>query len=76
MPKDRRAVTVDARPSDEVVTVNQDFSNNLKVNDPNGYMAGRLRETPTRKGNKKWYDSTAIPFMDEDPQADRLNEMI
>ncbi|KAG5450359.1 hypothetical protein CSKR_100786 [Clonorchis sinensis] len=38
-----------------------------------GLVVVGLRETPTRKVNKKWYDSTAIPFMDD---LDNVNESV
>ncbi|TPP66230.1 hypothetical protein FGIG_05799 [Fasciola gigantica] len=47
LPKERRGVTFDARASEAIAQSDQEFLNNPKISDLNGYPTNRLRESPT-----------------------------
>ncbi|KAA0199592.1 hypothetical protein FBUS_04926 [Fasciolopsis buskii] len=74
LPKERRGVTFNAHVTEEIAESHQDFLDSPKTLDANVYPTSKLREVPTRKVNKKWYDSTLIPFMDDDVPTDRASE--
>ncbi|CAL8068662.1 unnamed protein product [Calicophoron daubneyi] len=61
--KDKRTAAADGKADDEIIRPGN--ATGTYAAPPGSVLVSGVRDTPTRKGNKKWYDSTAIPFMDE-----------
>ncbi|KAA3676844.1 uncharacterized protein DEA37_0008429 [Paragonimus westermani] len=63
--KDRRPVTLETHCMEDGVQPDVTSVTYTNPQPGNGRLVAGVREVPTRRVNKKWYDSTAIPFMDE-----------